>query len=210
MTDQSLPYVPSYGSITKALNGIKRASTPARFTQDFLASTLDMKGGSPKPVIPFLKRTGFLGSDGTPTDLYKRFRNPSQSGTAAAEALRIGYRPLYGVNEEIHKAKDADVRGAIVQVTGAKEDSTTGKVIFGSFKALRGFADFEAKGTQEAADESGAEDILGDGAGAQGNDDAALPAGIRLGYTINLHLPPTSEVAVFNAIFKSLREHLLR
>jgi hypothetical protein len=35
-------------------------------------------------------------------------------------------------------------------------------------------------------------------------------AALSLGYTINLHLPSTSDIAVFNAIFKSLREHLLR
>lgn len=208
MAEQTLPYVPAYGNITKALNGIKRASTPSRFTQDFLASTLDLKGGSPKPVIPFLKRTGFLGSDGTPTDLYRRFRNDSQSGAAAADALRLGYRPLYDINESIHEAKDADIRGAIVQVTGAEPDSSTAKVIYGSFKALRAFADFEAEPV-EGQDESGAEDVLG-GDGGQDGDPGGPPSGIRLGYTINLHLPPTSDVAVFNAIFKSLREHLLR
>jgi len=38
---------------------------------------------------------------------------------------------------------------------------------------------------------------------------AELPTGLNLGYTINLHLPATSDIAVFNAIFKSLRENLL-
>ena len=33
--------------------------------------------------------------------------------------------------------------------------------------------------------------------------------GVRLGYTINLNLPNTNDIAVFNAIFKSLKEHLL-
>jgi hypothetical protein len=32
---------------------------------------------------------------------------------------------------------------------------------------------------------------------------------IRFGYTINLNLPATSDIAVFDAIFKSLRDHLL-
>jgi len=35
-------------------------------------------------------------------------------------------------------------------------------------------------------------------------------AGLHLSYTINLNLPATSDVAVFNAIFKSLKEHLLK
>jgi hypothetical protein len=32
---------------------------------------------------------------------------------------------------------------------------------------------------------------------------------LGLSYTINLNLPATTEIEVFNAIFKSLREHLL-
>lgn len=71
--ESKLPYVTAYGNITKALQAIQRASTPDRFTQDFLSTKLGLPGGSPKPVIPFLKRTGFLASDGTPTELYTRF-----------------------------------------------------------------------------------------------------------------------------------------
>jgi len=59
MAESPLPYVTAYGNITKVLEKIKSAETPGRFTQDFLATTLDMPGGSAKPVIPFLKRTGF-------------------------------------------------------------------------------------------------------------------------------------------------------
>jgi hypothetical protein len=33
--------------------------------------------------------------------------------------------------------------------------------------------------------------------------------GLNLAYTINLNLPATSDQAVFNAIFKSLKENLL-
>lgn len=41
-----LPYVPNYGIITKALEKIKSAATPERFTRDFLSTKLGMKGGS--------------------------------------------------------------------------------------------------------------------------------------------------------------------
>jgi hypothetical protein len=34
--------------------------------------------------------------------------------------------------------------------------------------------------------------------------------GMRLSYTINLNLPETSDIAVFNAIFASLRENLIK
>jgi hypothetical protein len=205
MAEATLPYVPTPGTITKALNKIKAAQTPGRFDADYLANTLAMPGGSPKPVIPFLKRTGFLNSDGTPTDLYKRFRNAGQSGAAAAEALRIGYARLYEINESIHTAKPADLKGAIVQVTGAEEDSRTVQLTVASFNALKGLADFDAVPAELAPEDSG-----DDGDGGSGGGDGTLVGGLNLGYTINLHLPATSDVAVFNAIFKSLKEHLIR
>lgn len=206
MAEKTLPYVVAYGSITKALNKIKTASTPPRFTQDFLATKLDMKGGSARPVIPYLKRTGFLGGDGVPSELYKRFRNPAQAGTAAAQALKIGYPSLYEANEYIHSASDAELQGIVVQVTGLEAKSRVVKSVVASFRALQAFADFSTE-PDEPVDTSSADEVETPGGGVV---DGQLPGRINLGYTINLHLPSTSDVAVFNAIFKSLREHLLR
>jgi hypothetical protein len=198
----SVPYLQAYGNIAKALERIRAAPAPPRFTQDFLDTKLAMKGGSAKPVIPFLKRTGFLGPDGTPTDLYTRFRNESQGGAAAAEALRTGYAPLYEVNEYVHDLNDKDLKGIVVQVTGAEPTSSTVGAILGSFKALRQFADFEAPPAPKQPEET----LIVD---RPSRDAMGELAGIKLGYTINLNLPATSDIAVFNAIFKSLREHLL-
>jgi hypothetical protein len=38
---------------------------------------------------------------------------------------------------------------------------------------------------------------------------SAVERKLEISYTINLQLPATTEIAVFNAIFKSLKEHLL-
>lgn len=202
MADSSIPYIPAYGNVTKALKGIQTASKPDKFTVDFLETKLGMKGGSARPTIPFLKKTGFLASDGTPTDLYSRFRNQSLAGAAAADAMKIGFVALYAINEYAHDLPDPDLRGIVIQATGAEEGSTQVKAIVGSFKALRAFADFDSKATTEipAEDEPVAP--------------AAKPARrpertLALGYTINLNLPATSDVAVYNAIFRSLREHIL-
>jgi hypothetical protein len=203
MAEKTVPYLQAYGNIAKTLEKVQAASTPDRFTQDFLATKLGLSGGAAKPVIPFMKRTGFLGPDGTPTDLYRRFRNSSSRGAAAAEALRQGFAPLYEVNEYAHDiTDDKELRGLIVQVTGSEDASSVVRAIVGSFKALRDFADFDAP--EETIDEND-DRTEGDRKGGNGS----LPHGIRLGYTINLHLPATSDIAVFNAIFRSLREHLL-
>jgi hypothetical protein len=45
------PYMAAYGNITKALDKIKTAATPDRFSQDFLEKTLGMTGGGNRPVL---------------------------------------------------------------------------------------------------------------------------------------------------------------
>ena len=208
MADLQVPYVPGYGNITQVLQKIQTAQTPSRFTQDYLATKLSMKGGSARPVIPFLKRTGFLASDGSPTSLYGRFRNQAQRGAAAAEALRRGYARLYEINEYTHDLTPAELKGLVVQTTGLEESSSTFKAIIGSFNALKAFADFGAEAEQPATDEQ-APSLPGEEIPPVDIGSAGVTP-ISLGYTINLHLPATSDIAVFNAIFKSLRDHLLR
>ncbi len=204
---EQLPYVPSYGLIGKVFTKIKSAATPSRFTQDFLATKLAMTGGSARSLVPFLKRIGFLGTDGAPSERYKRFRNPSESGTAAAEALKTGYHALYEINESAHELSDRDLRGLVVQVTGLEPESGTVKAIIGSFKAVKAAATFDGVVEEdESRDES---EHAPPSPPAPGQ---ATPHTTKLGlsYTINLNLPATSDIAVFNAIFKSLKEHLLR
>jgi len=167
-----------------------------------------MKGGSARPVVPFLKRSGFIASDGSPTELYRRFRNQSQAGAAAADATRKAFAPLYEVNEYVHLADDPELKGIVMQVTGWEETSPTLRAAVGSFKALKDFADFEAELGEEPAVELRAGEADG---GMRTPTPGPAPAAphLNLGYTINLQLPATSDVAVFNAIFKSLRDNLL-
>ncbi|WP_285724993.1 DUF5343 domain-containing protein [Psychromicrobium xiongbiense] len=204
-----VPYLQAYGNLKKALDKITQAAVPPRFTQDFLATTLDMPGGGARPVIPYLKRAGFLTSDGTPTELYKRFRNSSLRGAAAAQGLRNAYSDLYVANEYVHDASDKDLKGLIVQVTGLEEGSKLIPAMVGSFKTLKAFADFSAEPNADLDQESGDEGEDLSGKGGNGNIGNEQGNNIRLGYTIHLNLPATTDIAVFNAIFKSLKEHLL-
>lgn len=206
MSEQhNIPYVTAYGNITRALEGIQKAQTPDRFTLDFLSTKLGMKGGGARPVLPFLKKTGFLGSDGSPTDQYKRFRNAQSRKAAAADGLQKGFSALYQINDYVHDAKDSELRGIVVQASGAEVGSSTVKSIIGSFKALRSFASFdESSNSGDSLEDRDEEAPVG------GTDrDQRHVRELNLGYTINLNLPATSDIAVFNAIFKSLRDNLL-
>jgi hypothetical protein len=116
----------------------------------------------------------------------------------------------------VHEVGDNDLKGIVVQVTGAEPSSSTVSGIVGSFKALRAYADFDAVTTAEPQSIDGGTTTLvpaADGpnvpSGAASPPTGSGVGSIKLGYTINLNLPATSDIAVFDAIFKSLREHLL-
>lgn len=202
----SLPFMTGYGQIKRALEKIQTAATPERFTVEFLADTLGMKGGSARPVIPFLKRIGLLGTDGAPTELYREFRNVSKRGSAAARALRTGYAAIFEMNEKANELNDQNLKGLIVQATGAQADSSTVNGILGSFKTVKAFADFKQESETADVDDDKHLDENEDEEEQERDD----PTTVRLGYTINLNLPATSDITVFNAIFRSLKENLLR
>jgi hypothetical protein len=202
----NLPYLAAPGSIKNALDRIRTAATPDRVTGDFVTTKLQLKGGTGAAIPPFLKKIGFVASDGTPTDLYKRFRNQSTAGAAVAEAIRIGYKPLAEANEYFYDLSDKDLLALILQVTGAEAESVVAKQTLGTLRNLKSFADFEAKPNTEAAGAPGVGDAQRQ-APLQRESDRR--GGLNLSYTINLNLPATTDQAVFNAIFRSLREHLL-
>lgn len=205
----ALPYVTSPGNIDRALAGIKQAAVPERVSQDFVKTILKIPGGSGDQMTSFLKKIGFANPDGTPSDLYKRFRNPAQSGFAIAAVIRGAYAPLYIRNEFMHELSDDGLLGLITEETGQAHDSNPVKLIFASIRHLKAFANFKAHTEQMPVVAEREPEVHANQSATETPPNSAS-FGLNLGYTINLNLPATSDPEVFDAIFKSLKQHLLR
>lgn len=206
----NLPYVASPGSIKTALEKIRSAATPERVTKDFVTTVLQIKGGTGGNIPPFLKRIGFVGSDGSPTDLYRKFRNPATGGAAIADAIRLGYKDLLQANEYFYRLSDKELLALIVQVTGVETDNRAAALTLSAIKMLKGFASFEV-GAQPSDDREHqvAPEPVSKSVTFPIHQPGNGQLGLNLSYTINLNLPATADQAVFNAIFRSLKEHLL-
>jgi hypothetical protein len=202
----TLPYITAPGNIERALLAIKAASTPDRVTQDFVKTILKIPGGSGDQTTSYLRKLGFVNADGTPSEIYKKFRNSGTSASAAATALRQGYAPLFKRNEFMHALKDDELRGLVIEETGVGDDSNVPDLIVTAINTVKKFAKFDEEKIEPAAPVVSREITV------QHPPPVARTAklGMNLSYTINLNLPATSDIAVFNAIFKSLREHLIR
>lgn len=205
------PFLNSYGLITKIFDKIITAQQPERFTLDFLKTRLGYDSGSSRPFIPLLKRLNLISSDGSPTQLYGKFRNKDTRGATMALAMRNGYSEMYERNEYVHELDKAKLKNLVIEMTGQQTDSPTVNAIVSTFLALKTYADFDE---QAQPVENGKKmDVVIDR-----KPDERLPppehtrqqAGLNLSYTINLNLPETSDVEVFNAIFRSLKENLLK
>jgi Family of unknown function (DUF5343) len=202
-----LPYVTAPGNVIKALRGIATAATPDRVSQDFVKTILNITGGSGDQMTSYLKKIGFANSDGTPSEIYRKFRNESSRGQACAEATRVGYKPLFVKNEYFYKLADPDLKGLIVEVTGQAADSSAVSNIFACLKGLLSQAKFDQTTPVQIAQQPETGSCT-----EEENVNTELPSklGLNLSYTINLNLPATTDVSVFNAIFKSLKENLLK
>jgi len=210
MSSVSLPYLVSPGSLKTALERIQSAATPDRVSKDFVSTKLQIKGGTGSALIPFLKKIGFVASDGAPTDLYKKFRNTATEKAAAAQAVKLGYGPLSEVNEYFYDLNEKDLMSLILQVTGAEKDNQVAKYTLSTFKNLKSFANFErnekAEDTPLPANTNGEVHTI---SAESSRASSVAKVGMNLSYTINLNLPATTDQAVFNAIFRSLKENLI-
>lgn len=202
----TLPYLASPGSLKNCLERIRTAATPERVTKDFVTTILQIKGGTGAALSPYLKKIGFVASDGSPTEIYKSFRNPTTGGFAAARAVKTGYAPLTNANEYFYKLGDKDLQNLIIQVTGADAGDQVAKLTFSTLKILKGFATFDEPTELSELPPTNLSSMNLE------NDHRSPDVsklGLNLGYTFNINLPATSDQAVFNAIFRSLKENIL-
>ncbi|MCI0558595.1 MAG: DUF5343 domain-containing protein [Nitrososphaera sp.] len=176
------PFMNGYGTATKILNKIKDAQTPDRFTQDFLSTKLGFPGGTAKPFIPLAKRIGFLESDSRPTDLYKSFRNPTQSKAAMAAAIKKGYSQLYERNEYVHDLDKKKLEGLVVELTGLEQGHATVRAIVGTFEALKAFADFSKPEPKTGAEDKEKAERKKAGADVQGGTEVRDEVKLNLAY----------------------------
>jgi Family of unknown function (DUF5343) len=211
------PYMTSHGRINFILDKIKHAKTPDRFTNDFLKTVIGAKASNDRPFIGLAKRIELLNQDGSPTDLYKKFRSTDTnvSKAAMAEAIKIGFTDIYALNEYAHKLTNTEVEGLVIQLTGLEKNNKICTSIVKTFVALKEFADFDITTDNSISNENDASESDNSNNNSSQDNNHALPnlstqnMQLGLSYQINLILPKTDDIAVFNAIFKSLKENLL-
>ena len=122
-----------------------------------------------------------------------------------AEAVRDAYADIFTVNENAQVLSPSQVAEAFKRVTG-KGDAVAKKMA-STFRALAKLADWNAPITEaigSTASEAETDDtVTTDGTLSHGDARGSF----SLRHDIHVHLPISTEVKVYDAIFRSLREH---
>ena len=202
-----LPYLVTNKRLPDLFSKIQTAAVPEKLTFEFLKK-LGLSSSNDRALASLLKKLGFLDQSASPTARYNAFRHKKDAPRVLAEAIRELYAELFALDENVHKAKRDDLCGMVSRVTG--QDQKYVSLIASSFVALCALADFDAVHTENPMPTAeDVEEATGKQAPPQNESEPKKGHAISFRHNIEIHLPATTNIAVYNAIFKSLREHLL-
>src|SRR5438128_10194811 len=102
-----------------------------------------------------------------------------------------------------------DLLSKLRNLSGAADDDQNIPYVAGTFLELSKLATWHGATPKPKKDATGSTNGTGTTEREREREES-LEGGLRLSYTINLNLQATTEIEVFNAIFKSLRDNLLR
>jgi hypothetical protein len=201
-------YMTSVKNLSKIMEKIVEGTAPKKFTISHLKS-IGFTSSNDVGVIGLLKDLGFLSQDGTPTQRYHDYRDKSRSKTVMADALREAYEDLFHINEKPTSADRAAIEGKFKSVHNATDRIASEQAK--TFEALLKLADLDgAKPSTKKKDSETKEPERAPSAPSHVDASTRAQASfVGLRYNVEVHLPATKDVEVFNAIFKALKEHLL-
>lgn len=195
-------YVQPTNRIPDLFNKIRDGQAPERFTQQLLKDW-GFKSTADRTFISMLKALGFLTSDGKPTQRYNDYRDHSRSRAVMADALRETYADLFLIKQHPTAADKEAIEGKFKSFHNVSEN--VARLMTKTFMSLLTMADLKGSHSPSRLPEATATSPDSNEADVT----AVRHAVTGLHYNIQIHLPATKDVEVYNAIFKSLREHLL-
>lgn len=209
----SYPYTISNNKIGPVFARIQTAAKPERVSQALLAQW-GFTASNDRAMLRVLRDLRFINENGVPTGAYDSIRDHANWKYTLADQIRICYADLYAIDPNFHALSEGEIKSTMMRITGKDEESA--KRYFATFKTLASLANFSPRpGGKKSVDEKPV-------------DEAAIPKfevpvplppsapaapdhsrrKTEYHYNIQIHLPVTSDISVYNAIFKSLKENL--
>lgn len=205
------------GAIPAYFDAMLDAQPPERFSVKFLEN-LGFTSTNDRLFIGILKDLGFLTRDGAPQPRYFAFLDRSISKQIVAAGIKESFAELFAINTKANDLSIEEVKNKLRTLFAGKKTDLVINHVAKTFKALCEYADFSASGAPISPTVGQNESKPTDVPAPPVEPTAAVmakpipPLGkimvSGLQYHINIVLPETRDQATYDAIFRSLREHL--
>ena len=207
-------YLITTKNLSAVINSVVSAKAPERFTNRFLEN-LNFKSTNDRLYVGVFKALGLIDESGVPTPRYFEFIDQTQTGKILALGIEEAYEDLFNLRKDAQKLTVDEVKNKFKTLTqGQKSDKVLG-LMAATFKALCEQADWSTTHVvkPKEQDQQDAKEIETKVEEISKTDEPEILTkktnSFGLNYNIQIHLPETTNMSVYDAIFQSLKKHLL-
>ncbi len=208
-------YLVAIKNLAPFLEALRHAQAPEKIGVRFIEQ-LGFKSTNDRLFIPLLKALHFLDEGGKPTARYHAFLDDTQWKKVIATGIRDAYQDLFRVSKNAQSLTKEQLTGKIKSVGEGKISPAVLGNMTRTFMELVKLADFKTEAPQEVAPETPPEETAAEpgeplaitGIGAKIEQSSQV--GPTLVYRIEIVLPAVRDQAIYDAIFRSAKEHLLK
>lgn len=201
--DVTNAYAYTVKNLPELFHAIQKASVPPKFTNSFL-QTLGFKSTNDRSFINVLKGLGFLDSNASPTAVYSQYKDRDIAKKILAQQIRKAYAGIFMSDENAQSLSGEAIKGKLATLTG-RDESVIDKMA-STFKTLVALADFSGAAPVRSKPP---ETLPDDKVESPALQKVAPSSAIAFSHVLYINLPATKDISVYDAIFKSMREHLL-
>jgi hypothetical protein len=195
----NVPYTPNPPNVKKFFEKIQAAGTPPKLHQAYLP-TIGFKSSNDRYLIGLCKSLGFVDTAGKPTIKWSEYKDRNKAPKVMADAIKTAYADLYSTYPDAEKKDDDTLQDYFASTSGAADSVV--RLMVRTFKSLCELADFEAVAVEEYVTTSTAR---------AGEKVSEIPLGMKpitININIQLQLPATEDVTIYEALFSALKKNL--
>jgi len=206
-------YLITTKNLQAIINSVVGAKSPDRFNAKFLED-LEFKSSNDRLYIGVFKALGLIDESGIPTSRYHQFLDQSETGNILALGIQEAYADLFALKKDAQSLSIDEVKGKLKTLTQGQKSDKVITLMANTFKALCESADWTTSTPKQSKSQKPPETIKPNEKNQLTEETITQNTHVKernvdLNYNIQIHLPETTNMSVYDAIFQSLKKHLL-
>jgi len=201
-------YLVTTKNLESIINSVVSAKAPERFTNKFLED-LGFKSSNDRLYVAMFKALGLIDESGVPTQRYYQFIDQTQTNLVLAQGIEEAYADLFNLNKNAQELSVDEIKNKFKTITLGQKTDNVLNLMANTFKALCALAEWKKQPEKKSKIEN--TEIVSNEKTTTTNTqhNEQFHNKMNLHYNIQIHLPETTNLAVYDAIFQSLKKHLV-